>query len=173
MSLLPLRAIFLLLDFSFPTAFLFFSFAFFITAAAFLMALHSVFRSHGFPSSMLPCCFVRFIIVIPLFLLALLFLSLKISLLYPYVAASLLLQLLSWYPYAATNAIQKHIITVLERVKNRRYTRTFGRDRKTQFQDNYAVINESPSPCVPKLAQIASFNPRNACTLALDLFYDV
>lgn len=101
------------------------------------------------------------------------FLSLKISLLYPYVAASLLLQLLSWYPYTATNAIQKHIITVLERVKNRRYTRTFGRDRKTQFQDNYAVINESPSPCVPKLAQIASFNPRNACTLALDLFYNV
>lgn len=48
-------------------AFLFFSFAFFITAAAFLMALHSVFRSHGFSSSMLLRCFVRFIIVIPLF----------------------------------------------------------------------------------------------------------
>lgn len=155
-------------------AFLFFSFAFFITAAAFLMALYSVFRSHGFSSSMLLRCFVRFIIVIPLFFFShCFFLSLKISLLYPCVAVSLLLQLLYWYPYAASNVMQKHIITILERVKNRRYTRTFGRDGKTHFQGNYAAINESPSPCVPKLAQIASFNPRNACTLALDPFYDL
>lgn len=45
--------------------------------------------------------------------------------------------------------------------------------RQKDTVPRYAVINESPSPCVPKLAQIASFNPRNACTLALDLFYDV
>lgn len=172
MSLLPLRAIFLLLDFSFPTAFLFFSFAFFITAAAFLMALHSVFRSHGFPSSMLPCCFVRFIIVIPLFLLALLFfitqnfsfISLRCCL---FIAATPFL--VSLRCYKRDTKTYNHG----SRKSEKSTLHAYFWKRQKDTVPRYAVINESPSPCVPKLAQIASFNPRNACTLALDLFYDV